>query len=145
MKHYLKILFFFTLPIMISCCVNDDVDCTNALPAPDWFELGFFDSQGQPLIGSVYQQNEFRVFNSNTETLISSMPFGDSTRLQVRFPDFTTNTQYYIELTSVDIDTLNFIFETTRGPCFLRYELMQVIYNGATIEVQNRDRVDLMK
>ncbi len=76
MKKGYKFLFFFTLIVSLLSCGNDDVDCTNAFPTPDWFELGFFDSQGQPLIGSVYLQDEFRVFNSNNEIFLSPIPFG---------------------------------------------------------------------
>ena len=145
MKKGYKFLFFFTLIVSLLSCGNDDVDCTNAFPTPDWFELGFFDSQGQPLIGSVYLQDEFRVFNSNNEIFLSPIPFGDSTRLQVRFNDFTSNLDYYIELTPIDIDTLRFVYETTQGPCFLNYNLQQVVFNGETIPIQNSNRVDLIK
>lgn len=146
MKKDYKILFFFSFIVLLLACENnDDVDCTNVIPAPNWFELGFFDSQGLPMIGNVYQQDEFRIFNSNSENFISPTAFGDPTRLQVFFPDFVTNTKYYIELTAVDIDTLNFIFETKQDPCFLNYDLKQVIYNGEINEVQNTNRVDLIK
>lgn len=145
MKKGCKILSFFISFVFLMSCGSDDVNCTNALPGPNWFELGFFDAQGQPLIGSVYQQQEFRIFNSNSEAFISPMSFGDPTRLLVRFPDFVSNTQYFIELNAVDTDTLNFIFDTMQGPCFLNYNLQQVIYNGETVEVQNSNRVDLIK
>jgi len=140
-----NVILLVTFITFLSCDNNDDVDCTNAIPAPNWFELGFFDSQGQPLIGNVYQQDVFRIFNSNSETFISPTEW-DPHRLQIYFPDFVSDTQYYIELTTVDIDTLNFIFETTQGPCFLQYNLEQVIYNGETIEVENNSNsVDLIK
>lgn len=145
MKKSYKILFFFSFIVtLLACDNNDDVDCTNVFPAPNWFELGFFDSQGQPLIGSVYQQDEFRVFNSNNEVFLSPI-FDDPTRLQVRFNDFTSNLDYYIELTAIDIDTLRFVYETTQGPCFLNYNLQQVVFNEETIPIQNSDRVDLIK
>ncbi|NNK71894.1 MAG: hypothetical protein HKO94_01755 [Flavobacteriaceae bacterium] len=145
LKGFSTLFVILILVSMLSCADDDEVDCTTALPAPDWFELGFFNSQGQALIGSVYLQEEFRVFNSTSETFISPMASGDQTRLQVRFPDFETNVDYFIELTSVDTDTLRFLFETSQGPCFLSYDLQQVIFNGETIMVQNTNRVDLIK
>ncbi|WP_145758325.1 hypothetical protein [Sediminicola sp. YIK13] len=132
--------------LLLACASDDDsVDCTSALPEPNWFEIGFFNSQGEPLIGTVYQQEEFRLFNSKSEIFISPMPFGDPTRLQVRFPDVDSVTEYYIELTEIDTDTLSFTYETLQGPCFLSYDLTQVNYNGETFLLKNTDRVDFIK
>ncbi len=140
------ILFSLTIVLTLySCANNNDVDCSNALPGPDWFELGFFNAQGQPLIGSVYPQYEFRVFNASSEIFISPVPFGDPTRLQIRFPDFETNNEYFIELTAIDTDTLRFVYSVAQGPCFLNYNLQQVIFNNQIVEVQNSNRVDLVK
>ncbi|NAY91106.1 hypothetical protein GTQ34_04165 [Muricauda sp. JGD-17] len=137
----------FVIFIVLLSCENDDnnVDCTTALPAPDWFEIGFFNSQGDPLIGTVYQQADFRLFNSETEIFISPMLFGDSDRLLVPYREIESNKEYYIELTPSDMDTLNFNFESTQGPCFLNFDLQEVIYNGDTIQVLNTNRVDFIK
>jgi len=146
MDKGLKILLLSVLlATPISCGNDDDVDCTTALPPPNWFELGFFDTSGQPLIGTVYLQDEFRVFNDNSEIFLSPVPFGNPNRLQVRYEDFDSNLDYYIELTAQDVDTLRFIFESTQGPCFLINDLQQVIYNGESLEIGNSNLVELIK
>ena len=145
MKKNYKILFLFSIIVsLLACDNNDDVDCSTVFPAPNWFELGFFDSQGRPLIGTVYQQDKFRVFNANNEIFLLPI-IDDPTRLQVLFNEFTSNLDYYIELTAIDIDTLRFVYETKQGPCFLNYDLQQVVFNGETIPIQNSNRVDLIK
>lgn len=144
-KHF-QYLFTISLIFLLLACGSDDgIDCTSALPEPNWFEIGFFNSQGEPLIGTVYQQEEFRLFNSDIEIFISPMPFGDPTRLQVSFIDVDSDTEYYIELSDVDTDTLSITYDTRQGPCFLSYDLPQVIYNGETFLFQNTNRVDLIK
>ena len=141
-----NILIMCIAALLFSCGNNDDEDnCTTALPAPEWFELGFFNSLGEPLVGTVYPQEEFRVFNSNSEVFVSPVPFGDPTRLQMRFLDFDSDVNYFIELTATDTDTLNFTYDVRQGPCFLNYDLTQVIYNGQTIQLSNSNRVDLIK
>lgn len=137
---------FFSLVLLLSCDNNDnEVDCTSALPEPNWFEIGFFNTQGEPLIGSVYQQETFRLFNAESELSISSIPFGDPTRLLVRFDDIESDKDYYIELTATDNDTLNFSFESFQGECFLHFNMQQVIYNGDNIQLQNSSQIDLTK
>lgn len=144
-KNCKTLLLFVFILTLFSCGSDDNPDCSRVFPPPNWFELGFIDEQGQSLIGTVYQQDEFRIFNANSEAFIAPINGGDLTKLQVRFPDFESNTQYFIEFATEDIDTLNFIFETTQRPCFLTYDLKQVIYNGETFEVQNTNRIDLVK
>lgn len=146
MKNYKFKLIVFVLVTFLSCGNEDDeIDCTLALPEPNWFEIGFYNSQGDPLIGSAYQQESFRLFNNDIELNISPMPFGDPTRLLVRYDDIVTDTDFYIELTATDNDTLNFSFNSFQGDCFLHYNLQQVIYNGEEIQLQNSSHVSLIK
>ena len=147
MHKHCQYLFTILLMVLLLACASDDdgVDCTSALPEPNWFEIGFFNSQGEPLIGTVYQQEKFRLFNSDSEIFISPMPFGDPTRLQVRFLDVSPDTEYYIELTDIETDTLIFTYNTLKGPCFFSYDLTQVVYNGETFPLQYTRRIDLIK
>lgn len=145
-KHFQYLFTPLMIMLLLACGSDDDgKDCTSALPEPNWFEIGFFNSQGEPLIGTVYLEEDFRLFNANSELFISPMPFGDPTRLQVRFIDIDSDTEYFIELTDVDTDTLSFTFDTRQGQCFLSYDLTQVIYNGVTFPLQDSSNVDLIK
>ncbi|MGV6831380.1 MAG: hypothetical protein ACWA5P_07460 [bacterium] len=148
MYHKSTLLLLFFSLFIITACDNDDnntVDCSNFLPEPDWFELGFFNTNGNPLIGTVYTQDSFRFFNANEELFLSPVPFSDLTRLQVNFEDISTDIEYYIELTDIDTDTLSFSFTSEQGPCSIIYDLTQVIYNGEVISLPNPDQVDLIK
>ena len=146
MTTYKFRLAVFVLITFLSCGNEDDeIDCTLALPEPNWFEIGFYNTQGEPLIGSIYQQETFRLFNNDIELSISPNPFGDPTRLLVRFEDIETDTDFHIELTTSDIDTLNFSFDSFQGDCFLYYNLQQVIYNGDEVQLQNSSHVSLIK
>ena len=141
-------LFFSILFILFiaSCGRNtDDVDCTNALPEPNWFEIGFVNMDGEPLIGTVYLQEEFRLFNASSELMLSSVPFGDPTRLQVGYDDIVSDVDYYIELTETDNDTLRFIYSSSMGSCFINYDLQEIIYNGDSYDVGNSSQIDLVK
>ncbi|MBT8288373.1 MAG: hypothetical protein HKN00_08865 [Flavobacteriaceae bacterium] len=138
-------VYYTSIFVVLLSCGEDDVDCSAVLPPPNWFEIGFFDTQGNALIGSVYQQEEFRLYNDNTELLLRPVPFGDPERLQVIFSNIQSNIEYYIELTATDTDTLHFNYETINGPCFSFSNLTEVIFNGRTIEFEDDSRIDLIK
>ena len=142
-KSFVFLLVISILPLN-SC--EDDPDCSTVLPPPNWFDLGFFSAEGEPLIGTEYLQEEFRVFNQAGEQFIRPMLFGDSTRLQVRFEAFESDTDYYIEVTPEDIDTLNFSYEIRQRPCFRTYELVSFRYNGQNVPLDPASiRVDIVK
>ncbi|MDC7995651.1 hypothetical protein [Altibacter sp. HG106] len=144
----IKRTFFIISAVMLlvyACGSDDDVDCTTALPAPNFFLLGFFTTEGTPLLGNVYDQEAFRVFNTDTTFLIPYQPGSYPNRLAVRFPAIQNDTEYFIELSEKDTDTLQFRYETMQGPCFPNYTLQQVTYNGTTIALETSGEVDLIK
>ena len=146
MNKSFKIVTLSVIALLLMTCGNDDeIDCSLILPEPNWFEIGFFDLQGQPLIGTVYTQSEFRIFNDNSETFLTSVPTGDPTRLQIFYDFFESDIDYYIELSAVDTDTLRFIYQSTLKPCSIDYDLESVIYNGESVTPVNPRLVNLIK
>lgn len=147
MKTGMPLSFSILFILFIASCGRntDDVDCTNALPEPNWFEIGFVNTEGEPLIGTVYLQDEFRLFNNNSEIMISPVPFGNPNRLQVGYDDIVSDVDYFIELTETDNDTLRFIYSSSMGPCFINYDLQEIIYNGDSYLITSSAQIDLIK
>ncbi len=138
------ILFICSLALLLPGC-EDDVDCTNALPPPNWFQLGFFTTNGEPLIGTLYKSEGFRLYNADTELSVSPMRFGDTTRLLIRYDDVLPDVEYYIELTQEDTDTLSFSYEIRQDPCFLIYTLQEVTHNGESVSFNSPFTIDILK
>ncbi|NNL81727.1 MAG: hypothetical protein HKO67_14665 [Flavobacteriaceae bacterium] len=136
---------FFLFILCCSCADDDDVDCSSALPPPNWFEIGFFDTNGNALIGTTYNQETFRLYNSSEETFISKVPFSSPEYLQVRFDSINPQTEYFLELSATDQDTLVFDFSLSNGPCFSWFVLEGLTYNGDEIPLSDNSRIDLIK
>lgn len=130
MKNLLLGLGILFSSLLLSCASNDDIDCSTLDPGPNWFEMGFFDPDGNPLIGTVYTQESFRMFNAQEEFYVSPFTGGDPNYLIVRYDDVTNDKEYYIELSETDTDTLQFTYAVVQGPCFPNYTLENVWYNG---------------
>lgn len=132
--------------LFLSCTSDDDeLDCSTVDPGPNWIEMGFFDSDGNPLIGTVYNQESFRMFNSQEEFFISPFLGGSPDYLIVRYEDITNDREYYIELSESDTDTLQFTYAVIQGPCFPNYILENVWYNGELQPATSGLRVRLFK
>ena len=136
----------FLCVAMLSCSSDDDeIDCSTVDPGPNWFEMGFFDSQNNSLLVTEYTQESFRLFNEQEELFISPWATGSPEYLIVRYNEITSNRTYYIELSETDTDTLKFLYSERQGPCFPIYSLEQVDYNGDIYVIENSLRVPLLK
>ena len=126
MNHFVFTLLTFSM-FLFSCKKED---CSNVLPPPNWIELGITDSAGNALLWSGYNKDSFRLYNSSREIYLGPLPYGDSSRLQIRFPDLVNELDYYLELSSTDTDTLRFDITNSVEKCFTSYSLDKLYYNG---------------
>jgi len=127
------LLIFLLLATAIGCTKETEPDCTSVLPPPNSFEIDIVDTNGNSLIGNIYTQNTFRLYNSSFEKWIQPTPYGASNCLQVFFPDIENEVEYYIELDAMDSDTLQVNFSKTTGECFDRYTVNEMKYNGQNV------------
>ena len=140
-------LHYFVLSLVLLSCSNDDdeLDCSTVDPGPNWFEMGFFNAEGNPLLGTEYTQESYRLFNAQEELFISPWATGSLDYLVVRYEEITNDRIYYIELSETDTDTLKFNFTIRQGPCFPNYILEQVTYNDEAYLIQNNLPLQLIK
>lgn len=145
-KNIRKGLGILLASLFLSCATDDDsIDCSLSDPGPNWFEIGFFDTDGNPLIGTVYTQESFRVFNLQEEFYVSPFTGGNPNYLIVRYENITNEREYYIELSETDTDTLQFTYAIIQGPCFPNYTLENVWYNGELQPATTDLRIQLFK
>lgn len=131
---------FITLLLLISCSKetkDPELDCSLALPPPNSFEINLVNSVEAPLIGSVYTQDSFRLYNNSFEKFIRPTRFGVPTRLQVFYQDFESGVEYFIELDSLDNDTLKFNYSINNGECFDSFIMDSIKFNGNQISISN--------
>ncbi|MFB0923886.1 MAG: hypothetical protein QMB65_01170 [Vicingaceae bacterium] len=128
-----------TLLLLISCSketLNNkepELDCSNVLPPPNSFEINLVNSVGNPLIGSIYTQDSFRLYNNSFEKFIRPPAFGVSTVLQIFYPDIESGIEYFIELDSLDNDTLMFNYSIKNRECFDSFKMDSIKFNGKWI------------
>ncbi len=133
-----KFLSYFLLGFVVLNCNDDDVDCTVVLPPPDNFTLKLIDQTGNSLIGNVYVQDSFKLYNSSETLYIKPFSTGLQDELVIFMADLTTNQDYYLELDPTDTDTLIVDYAINQSPCFSFRTLELFIYNEEAIyDIQN--------
>lgn len=127
-------IFILALIAFFFSCSNDDtVDCSLVDIVTPAFFLTYQDAQGNYLLNTVYQADSLRLYNNNSELYLRTYPTGDFESLYVYYNGISDDTDYYLELTDTDTDTLKFKYTITPGDCAPNYTLKKVIYNGEEI------------
>ena len=118
--------------ILFGCTKDDDaLDCTTVLPPPNWFEISINDPGGNQLINNIFVQDSFLFYSASTQTYLKPLEFaGHPSYLMIDFPRISNGTEYYLELSDMDTDTLVFNFTEKITPCYTDYNLAEILYNG---------------
>lgn len=126
-----KLIGIVIVVFLFSCTKETGVDCTTVLPPPNWFEISIDNSAGDQLIYSVYVRDSFLLYNANSSQFLKPLAFaGDPSYLRVAFPDIESGVEYYLELDTLDTDTLVFNFSEKVTECYSSYSLHEIVYNG---------------
>lgn len=121
----------------VSCASDDDNNCANALPPPNWFELGFVDQNDQPLIGTYFTRDSFKLQGAGTTLYLKPVPFGVEETLLVPFPEIRTGTTYSLELDEDNVERIRIDFETRELDCGFDYIISAFFYNDELFSDQN--------
>ncbi|RZT00159.1 hypothetical protein [Aquimarina brevivitae] len=144
MKKNLTLVVLLFTALFLGSCKNDD-DCTASTPPYMGIELGYFDDAGTSLIATSYNQDQFRIFNETSEVFITPGSINGIQRLSLQLINFESDTDYYIELTDNDTDTIQLQYELIQQSCFNTYDLREVFYNGEPVQIEDDIIVDIIK
>ncbi|GAB5399839.1 MAG: hypothetical protein Aureis2KO_14240 [Aureisphaera sp.] len=144
LSWFLLVLLGFTL--FASCEGDEDTgpNCAAVLCPSNSAFLDYRDSDGNPLINTVFVKDSFKFFTPSTTQYIKPLPDGDN-RLAVFFGTIETGTTYFLELDTEEIDTLNFNFTTTSTSCCTITTLDSLFYNGIRVPVPSGEQIVLTR
>ncbi len=127
-----KIALTLVIAITVMACSNSDDDTACIPPFPGW-ELVLVDANQNPLIGTQFVQDSFKLSNSQATTYVRPTPFGTGNDVQIVLPDLISGADYYLELSQTDSDTLNIEYEEFDGSCGPAYRTLRFQYNDQLI------------
>lgn len=130
--------------IMIQSCDADEEEYGCGICPPTTFHLGFFNEHGNTYVGYIYKQDSFRLYNAMEEYYLTYLPNGKHTRFLVSFDSLTSGSDYFLEFSPTDIDTLRFSFEVEQQPHCRIYSFTEVLYNGESQKVES-SLIDIIK
>ncbi len=144
MKNLISIICILFL--IGSCDKEPGLDCSNALPPPNYFHMDIVDSSGNSFIGSLSIQDSIRLYNNSFEKYISPENFDPSYAFKIFYPDIESEIEYFIELDNMDIDTVTFNYSITPQECFDSYVMNTIEFNGQNMTISNSEgKYDLIK
>lgn len=127
-KKYLMKLksIIFLLAIIGSNCNSNDTNLTCDLPPPDWFSIDLQDENENSLFNNVYPHDSIQLFNENDT--VQLLWWVSPEQMQIGFESIESDLEYYIRLSSSDMDTL-WVKWSTSGELCKNYHLDSLEYN----------------
>lgn len=122
-------------------CASDDrqPDCSLVLPPPNWFAIGFVDQVGNPLIGTLFTQDSFKLEGAGKVLYLRTVPFGNGETLLVPFTDIQNGATYMLELDADNTERLRVDFETREATCGNNYNISALYYNGELFSEEDEE------
>ena len=125
-------LIYLAITALLFACTDDDsgTDCALIIPSPNNFLLRIQDAQGDPLIGTVFTQDSFKLRGNNAVTYIKPTLNGNPADLFIFFTQIDDGVDYYLDLSETDTDTIRANYTVTTNECATSFDLEGFFYNG---------------
>jgi len=128
----MKKLLLLSLLSLAIACNEDDNDTTLCIPPNPVFEFTLRDVNQNPLLGTVFVQDSFKLSNNRSTVYLKPTPQGDEENLQVIMPDIISGVDYTLELSDTENDIVRISYEIVTESCGA-HRLTSFVYNGQTI------------
>jgi len=128
MKSILIILFLATMTFNCSKNSASEIDC--GLPPQNWFSINLQDENENSLFNNIYSQDSINLFNENDTIPLAW--WANEKQMQIGFEDIKSSKNYFLELSSLDTDTLWIQWSSTGASC-KSYFLDSLRYNNVAI------------
>lgn len=131
-----KALIYFSLAILLASCTDDDpvTDCSLIIPQPINFLLRIQDAQANPVIGTVFTQDSFKLRGNNAVTYIKPTLNDNPADLFIFYTQMESGLEYYLDLNETDTDTIRINYTVNVNECSTSYDLEGLLYNGTVGE-----------
>ncbi|NND63616.1 MAG: hypothetical protein HKN48_10560 [Flavobacteriaceae bacterium] len=129
MKNLLLIVCVFAF---LGCEGDEDTgpDCTTVLCAANEFLISYRDAQGNPLIGTEFVKDSFKLSRPGSTIYIKPRAFFADNQLPIFYRDVESGQDYALELSETVIDTLRFTFTTVVGGCCVDSTMDELLQNN---------------
>ena len=142
-----KIVLVLIAALFLACEGEEDrmVNCSNILCVVDQFRITYKNAAGDPLIGTTFVQDSFKLSSSNQILYLKPQPIDNFDNLIIKYGDLESGVDYELELSAVVGDTLNFTFSTMQADCCTDSSMQSLQYNGTTVAAELEDFYILIK
>lgn len=135
--HKLRLILLITFSFIFINCEKDSTHCD---PPPNSFNVEIQDTQGNNIFENLFNQDSVRLYSDNDTIPIS---WRNINQLFIMFELIQVNEEYYLELSSLDTDTISIQWHSTGETC-KNYFLDSFEYNNESIS-ELEDTVILIK
>jgi len=124
--------YALVIVLVILSCGNDDDNCSDTafLPPPQGIYIKLVNSAGDPLIGTIFVKDSFKLSNPAETVYVKPDRFGAQDELFIGYDAVTSGETYFLELDETDTDTLRMEHSLKESRCFDFRSLDTFTYNG---------------
>lgn len=128
-------LIYLSIALLLFSCSNDDpvTDCSLIIPPPNNILLRIQDDQNNPLIGTEFTQDSFRLRGNSMVTYVKPDLNGNPIDLSIFFTQMADGVDYYLDLSETDTDTLRANYTASINECFTAFNLVDFEYNDQLV------------
>jgi len=126
-----KIIPFLVVISFLACEGIEDreVNCETVLCATDAIKITYRDSGGNPLLGTLFIKDSFKLFSANSIQYLKPLSPTEPENLAIFYAYIQNDLDYTLELSPTVIDTLNFTFTTNNNSCCSLSTMDQLLFN----------------
>ncbi|MDC8003593.1 hypothetical protein POV27_05990 [Aureisphaera galaxeae] len=137
---------FVSFLLLLSCEGEEDrsPNCTTVTCPPNSFLINIQDTDGNPLINSVFVGDSFKFYTPTTTLYVKTFQQQNDV-LHIRYPEIETGTTYFLELDETEVDTLTVNFTVTEQTCCISYNLDSLRYNGVNAPINSQELIVLTR
>ena len=120
-------------------------DCSTVLCEANEFLISYRDAQGNPLIGTEFVKDSFKLSGPDTEIYIKPRAFFADNQLPIFYQSVESGEEYVLELSETVTDTLRFSFTTVTLDCCVDSTMDEFLQNDVSIPPVAEDAFVLIK
>lgn len=129
----MKRLIFLGILVFLMACEGDEdtgPDCSTVLCEANEFLFTYRDTAGNPLIGTQFVQDSFKLSSPSTTLYLKPRAFFADNQLPVFYHEVESGQEYILELSETESDTLQFTFTTVTANCCVDSTMQEFLLNG---------------
>ena len=142
-----KILLLLISIMLLGCEGEEDrmANCSGIICVSEQVRLSFRNAAGNPLIGTTFVQDSFKLSSSNQVLYLKPQPTDNEENLAINYTDLASGVDYTLELSATESDMLNFTFSSVYADCCTDFFMQQLRFNNNVVATESEDFYVLIK